>query len=80
MSFKELSISRFSVRQYKNKPVEKETLNIILETGRAAPTASNKQPQRILAVTEAEGLQKIDLCTGCRYGAPAVLIVGSFQS
>jgi nitroreductase len=75
MSFKELSADRYSVRQYKDKPVAKETLKAILETGRLAPTAGNKQPQRILAVTEAAGLAKIDRCTGCRFGAPAVLIV-----
>jgi nitroreductase len=75
MTFKELSASRYSVRQYKDKPVDKETLKIILEAGRIAPTAGNKQPQRILAVTEAGGLEKIDRCTGCRYGGPAALIV-----
>ncbi|MDR2739180.1 MAG: nitroreductase family protein [Treponema sp.] len=75
MGFKGLAASRYSVRQYKDKPVEKEILEAILETGRIAPTAGNRQPQRILAVTEAEGLKKIDLCTSCRYGAPAVFIV-----
>ncbi|AEF84508.1 nitroreductase family protein [Treponema primitia ZAS-2] len=75
MTFKELALSRYSVRKYKDTPVEREKLNIILETGRIAPTAANKQPQRILAVTGAEGLKKIDASTPCRNGAPAVFIV-----
>ncbi|GHV73226.1 nitroreductase [Spirochaetia bacterium] len=75
MTFKELTAARYSVRQYKDKPVEKDTLAAILEAGRIAPTAGNRQPQRILAVTEPAGLEKIDRCTGCRFGAPAVLVV-----
>jgi nitroreductase len=75
MNFKELSAQRYSVRKYKDKPVDRETLNVVLEAGRAAPTAGNRQPQRILAVTGQEGLQKLDRCTGSRNGAPAALIV-----
>jgi nitroreductase len=75
MSFKELSQQRFSVRQYKDKPVEREILEAVLEAGRIAPTAANKQPQRILVVTGTEGLKKIDASTPCRFGAPAALIV-----
>jgi nitroreductase len=75
MSFKELSAKRFSVRKYKDAPVDREILNAVLEAGRAAPTAGNRQPQRILAVTGKEGLEKLDRCTRSRNGAPAALIV-----
>jgi nitroreductase len=75
MSFKDLTLSRYSVRKYKDKPVDKATLQAVLEAGRLAPTAANKQPQRILAVTSAEGLKKIDAASPCRNGAPAVLVV-----
>jgi nitroreductase len=75
MNFKELSAQRYSVRTYKDKPVDRETLNAVLEAGRLAPTAGNRQPQRILAVTGKEGLQKLDRCTRCRNGAPAAFIV-----
>jgi nitroreductase len=75
MSFKELAASRFSVRKFKSLPVEQEKLDILLEVGRIAPTAANKQPQRILVVTSGEGLKKIDTCTSCRFGAPAVLLI-----
>jgi nitroreductase len=75
MNFKELAAARYSVRQFKNKPVEKERLDLILEAARIAPTAANKQPQRILVVNGAEGLEKVDACTPCRFGAPLVFII-----
>ena len=75
MTFKELSVTRYSVRKYKDTPINRETLNAVLEAGRAAPTAGNRQPQRILAVTGKEGLEKLDHCTRSRYRAPAAFIV-----
>ncbi|MDR2070156.1 MAG: nitroreductase family protein [Treponema sp.] len=75
MDFDVLSAKRYSVRKFKQIPVEPEKLALILEAGRNAPTAANKQPQRILAVTREEGLAKIDRCTSCRFEAPLVLIV-----
>jgi len=37
-------LSRRSIRKFKNKPVSEEVLNNILEAGRRAPSATNKQP------------------------------------
>jgi nitroreductase len=62
------------VRKFLDRPVEQEKLDLILEAGRNAPTAGNRQPHRILVVNREEGLKKVDLCTPCRFGAPAVLI------
>jgi nitroreductase len=75
MNFDVLSAARYSVRTFKQIPVEPEKLSLILEAGRNAPTAANKQPQRILVITRKEGLEKIDRCTPCRFGAPLVLII-----
>jgi nitroreductase len=75
MHFRELAAARYSVRQFKNKPVERGDLELILEAARNAPTAGNKQPQRILVVSDGEGLAAIDACTPCRFGAPLVFIV-----
>jgi nitroreductase len=75
MDFKELAARRYSVRRFKPIPVKKEDLDLVLEAGRNAPTAANKQPQRILVITRAEDIEKIDGCTPCRFGAPAVLLV-----
>lgn len=67
--------TRSSVRAFSDRPVADEVLNKLLEAGRIAPTAGNRQPQRILVVKSAEGLQKMSECTPCRYGAPVVLVV-----
>jgi nitroreductase len=75
MDFKELAVRRYSVRKFKQISLEKEKLDLVLEAGRNAPTASNKQPQRILVITQEEGLKKIDDCTPCRFDAPVVLLV-----
>jgi nitroreductase len=75
MSFKDLSSKRFSVRSYKDTPVEKEKLDAVLESGRLAPTAGNTQSHRIKVVTGADSLAKIDEATPCRFGAPLVLVV-----
>lgn len=75
MSFSELIQSRYSERHFAPTPIEPEKLQRILEAGRVAPTARNLQPQRILVVQSQEGLEKMDLCTRCRFGAPVVLVL-----
>lgn len=74
MDFLELATSRFSERRFADTPVEDEKLRRVLEVGRLAPTAENKQPQRIYVVRGAEGLEKMDAGTRCRFGAPVGLI------
>jgi nitroreductase len=74
-TFLELSKSRYSVRSYAARPVEENKLARILEAGRVAPTACNNQPQRVKVITDASGLQKVDECTPCRFGAPVVLLI-----
>ncbi len=54
MEFLELVKSRYSVRAYKNEPVENEKLDKILEAARFAPTAVNYQPFQII-VMKTEG-------------------------
>jgi nitroreductase len=46
MDFFELIKTRYSVRAYQFKPVEKEKLEQVLEAVRLAPTAANRQPFR----------------------------------
>ncbi|MDR3085055.1 MAG: nitroreductase family protein [Christensenellaceae bacterium] len=75
MDFKALTTARYSVRKFSAEPVTKAELETILEAGRVAPTAANRQPQRVLVLTEEEGLKKLDQCTNCRFGAPVALIV-----
>jgi len=46
--------TRKSVRAYIDRPVEEEKLNVILEAGRLAPSASNRQEWRFVIVRDME--------------------------
>jgi nitroreductase len=74
MDFLELAKRRCSVRAFEGKGIEQEKFDKILEAGRVAPTAANKQPQRIVAVRTKEGLEKLKKAANV-YGAPLALIV-----
>ena len=50
----DIIMSRRSVRKYKTKKVPKKVLKRILETGRYAPSAANKQPWHFILITDSE--------------------------
>ena len=50
MDFRKLIQERYSVRAYRTDPVPDEALAIILEAGRLAPTAANKQGFKIYVI------------------------------
>jgi nitroreductase len=74
MNFSELAAARYSVRNFLDKPVEQEKIALILEAARLAPTAANRQPQRILVIEKSDDLAKVDRCTTCRFNAPLVFL------
>lgn len=76
MEFLDIAKQRYSVRKYKDAPVEREKLDKILEAGRVAPTGKNAQPQRLIVVQSREGLEKVAKAARF-YGAPCVIIVCS---
>ena len=76
MDFEKLSAERYSLRKFDTRPVEQEKLDLILEAGRNAPTAHNKQPQRIFVFRSPEALEKADACMDCHFHAPVVIGVG----
>lgn len=76
MNFLDIAKTRYSVRSYKDKRVEKEKLEQILEAAHVAPTAANLQPVRLLVVQEKEGLDKISEAANI-YSAPLAIIVCS---
>lgn len=76
MNFLDLAKTRYSVRKYEDKVVEKEKLDKILEAARIAPTAANFQPQKLIVVQKKENLEKLKSGTNA-YGAPLVIIVCS---
>ena len=72
--------TRSATRKFKDKAVDDELIEKILEAGRVAPTAKNLQPQKIYVAKSKEALEKIDKVSPCRYNAPTVLIVCSDKS
>jgi len=83
-SFMELARARFSVRKYADRPLKEEKLMSILEAARIAPSAKNAQSYKIYVARSKEAIEKIDLITKMRYGAPTVLMFaadtgGSYQ-
>lgn len=74
-TFLELAKKRYSVREFMDKPVAQADIDSILQAGHLAPTACNRQPQRILVVNSDEGIGKLRRCTGSHFNAPAAMIV-----
>ena len=73
-SFLELAKSRYSVRKYEDKAVETEKLTAILEAGRIAPTAANKQPCVFLVLNDKASIAKLGKACS-PHGAPLAVIV-----
>jgi len=59
MSFLDLVNKRCSVRAYRPAPVSDEELKKVLEAGRLAPTAANKQPVHIIVVRDAKRREEL---------------------
>ena len=75
MSFFELAQARYSVRSYKDIPIEEEKLKLVLEAGRIAPTACNNQPQKIYVAKSEEARKQLASVCRCTFGAPVILVV-----
>lgn len=52
MKFIELVSQRQSVRKYSDKPIEKEKIDLMIESARLAPSACNSQPWHLIVVDE----------------------------
>ncbi|AGI47754.1 Nitroreductase [Thermoplasmatales archaeon BRNA1] len=74
MDFLELAKKRYSVRQYSDRKVEKEKLDLILEAARVAPTGCDYQPVRIYVIQSGEGLEKMRSLSKCTFGANTILL------
>ena len=75
MNYQELIAARYSVRKFSERPVEQEKLDLILNAARLAPTAVNRQPQRILVLRNREQLEKLPRCTRSSFGCTLALLV-----
>lgn len=77
MTIQELMQNRYSVRSFSHTPLQPDHLAQILNAGRTAPTAANRQPQRVLVIRSENGLTRLGSCSRSLFGAPCVLIVCS---
>lgn len=74
MDFLKLAKQRCTTRGFTDKQIDKEDLERILSAGRIAPTASNKQPQRIIVVQRPDGILKVQKAYQT-FGSQCILIV-----
>ena len=52
MSVYDLILSRRSIRQFRTEPVSQDILRDIVNAGRLAPSAANRQPLEFIVVDE----------------------------
>lgn len=75
MSFLKLAEERFSCRKFDGRPVEREKIDYILKCALAAPTAVNKQPQKILVINDTNLLEELKSVTKYTFSAPLCFAV-----
>ena len=71
-------MGRRSIRKYKDRPVDRETLDALLKAGAAAPSASNRQPWEFIVITSREmreGLSRSHPYARMLLQAPVCIIV-----
>ncbi len=76
MEFNSVLQRRYSCRAFSPTSVEQEKVDRILEAGRIAPTAVNKQPVHLWAISDPGTLEAIKGVTRSNYGAPLIIVVG----
>jgi nitroreductase len=82
MDFWELVKTRHSVRSYdRNKPLSIELILKILEAGRLAPSAANRQPWEFIVVSSYDVIEKVRRCYNKDWfcNAPHILVVKGFK-
>ncbi len=82
MNFHKLISERESIRSYdSNRKVPEDILRRILDAGRLAPSAANRQPWQFLLVSSDEILKKVRPCYNADWfqAAPHILIVKGYK-
>ena len=76
MEFAELIRQRYSVRAYKGDPVPEPILNRVLEAGRLAPTAANRQAFRLFVIRTEGRKAELGRLYGRGWFVEAPLVLG----
>ncbi len=76
MSLLEVIFSRRSIRKYEDKEIPQDILHQVLEAGRQAPSAVNKQPIRFVVVTDSEAKNELSKSLFAKHvkDAPTVIV------
>lgn len=76
MNFGELAEQRYSCRDMdKERPVEREKIEQILQAARVAPSACNLQRHRLKVIQSKEAVDKLRPFTPCHFNAPVVIVI-----
>ena len=75
MDFLDLVRERYSLRKMSDEKISNDDLLKILEASRVAPTARNRQEQRILVINSDEGIDKLRECTGYHFNSKTILVI-----
>lgn len=76
MEILETIYKRRSIRNYLDKPLERDKIITLLKAATAAPTAANCQPWEFIVVDEAEKLSELrSRLIFARYNAPVAIVV-----
>lgn len=82
MNFFELIANRYSVREYTSQPVELEKIQKVMAAAQLAPTASNRQPFKIIVINTVD--KQSELLSICQnewfVQAPIILCICGIPS
>jgi len=77
MDIEEVIRKRYSCRSYKDTPVPEEKLKSVLEAAQLAPSASNRQPYKLIIVKDKEKREKLATAAGQGFiGEAPIIVVG----
>ena len=75
-------MTRTSIRQFTDQPVGKDTLDVIVKAGMAAPSAMNKQPWAFVVVTDKTVLDSLNAVhphANLQTATAAIIVAGNMQ-
>jgi len=72
----EAILKRRSIRKFQAKPISDEDLQTVIEAGRQAPSAANRQPWHFVVVRDDDQREKLaEACSGQTWLADAAAII-----
>lgn len=75
-------MTRTSIRQFTDQPIAKDTLDLLVKAGMAAPSAMNAQPWAFIVVTEKEVLDSLNAVKpwfNLKTATAAIIVCGDLE-